>query len=519
MTSQEIQFSSKFSDHIFTKNFIALALINLLIMMAYYLLFVISGPYALDHFQVSPSTAGLVAGMMVLGCLVGRFVTGHFIAKTGCRRVLFIGIGIYTLSMACYFVAHTLPLFMLVRFVSGVGVGCIGTATGTIIACIVPPEKRGLGISYFSLSSILALALGPFLGLALRQALSYESMFLICTLTGLGSLLVAFTLPHIALALTQEQGQTQGGEAPACNPHDFKMENASNPHSSNLHSTSQHGISQQAGAQSYLKIGFKDTQTAGQQANQEAGQEAGQEANQPAGQHANQPAGQQAGQHAGQQAGQHAGQQAGQHAGQQAGPFSPSKSSLFKLSNYIDYCVLPFSTVVLLTGVCYSTVQAFISSFASQNNLVGAASFFFLVYAVVVLLSRPFTGRVFDQRGENIIVYPALVLMGFGFLLLSQASSGWMMLLAGGLLGAGFGNFQSIAQALVLKMVPRYRFGQATSTFFIFLDLGIGLGPYLFGFIVPFVGYSGVYLLSAGVAFVAIPFYVLMHGKASMQRI
>ena len=86
-------------------------------------------------------------------------------------------------------------------------------------------------------------------------------------------------------------------------------------------------------------------------------------------------------------------------------------------------------------------------------------------------------------------------------------------------MGAGFGNFQSIAQALVLKLVPMHRFGQATSTFFIFLDLGIGLGPYLFGFIVPFVGYSGVYLLSAGVAFVAIPFYVLMHGKASMQRI
>ena len=499
MTSQEIQFSSKFSDHIFTKNFIALALINLLIMMAYYLLFVISGPYALDHFEVSPSTAGLVAGMMVLGCLVGRFVTGHFIAKTGCRRVLFIGIGIYTLSMTCYFVAHTLPLFMLVRFVSGVGVGCIGTATGTIIACIVPPKKRGLGISYFSLSSILALALGPFLGLALRQALSYESMFLICTLTGLGSLFVAFTLPHIALALTQEQGDaqpeniqienlqienlqagkiqpdnSQAGNPQAGSIHNFKMQNASSPHSSNLHSTSL-----QAGAQSHLKIGFKDTQPDGQSANQPA----------------NQPA------------------------NQQATSFPHSQGSVFKLSNYIDYCVLPFSAVVLLTGVCYSTVQAFISSFASQNNLVGAASFFFLVYAVVVLLSRPFTGRVFDQRGENVIVYPALVIMGFGFLLLSQANSAWMMLLAGGLLGAGFGNFQSIAQALVLKMVPRYRFGQATSTFFIFLDLGIGLGPYLFGFIVPFVGYSGVYLLSAGVAFVAIPFYVLMHGKGSMQRI
>ena len=427
MTPQEIEFSAKLPDRIFTKNFIALALINLLIMVAYYLLFVISGPYALEHFQVSPSTGGLVAGLMVLGCLAGRFVTGHFIGQAGCRTVLFVGIGIYTLSMGCYFLAHTLPLFMLVRFLSGVGVGCMGTATGTIVACIVPPGKRGLGISYFSLSSILALALGPFLGLALRQAVSYEMMFLICMLTGIGSLFIAFTLPHIALALSHDQTHKPASSS-AC----FKAgeQGASAPHG---------------------------------------------EVN--------------------------------------------SKPSLFKLSNYIDYCVLPFATVVLLTGVCYSTVQAFISFFATQQNLVAAASLFFLVYAVVVLLSRPFTGRLFDKRGENIIVYPALALMGFGFLLLSQATSAWMMLLAGGLLGAGFGNFQSIAQALVLKLVPMHRFGQATSTFFIFLDFGIGLGPYLFGFVVPFVGYNGVYLLSAGVAFVAIPFYVLMHGRGSFQRI
>ena len=61
------------------------------------------------------------------------------------------------------------------------------------------------------------------------------------------------------------------------------------------------------------------------------------------------------------------------------------------------------------------------------------------------------------------------------------------------MLGAGFGNFQSAGQAVSLSLVSRSRFAQATTTFYIFFDLGIGLGPYIFGFMVPAAGYGGMY--------------------------
>ncbi len=381
---------------IFNRNFIVVALVNLLTMIAYYLLFVISSPYALERFHASPSTAGLVAGLMVIGCLVGRFVTGRLIGAAGFRRVLFAGIVLYATSIGLYFITHTLPLLFLVRFLSGLGVGCIGTATGTIVAYVIPEHQRGLGISYFSMSTALALAFGPFMGIALLQITSYESLFLLCLFLGAGNFVIALGL---SVDTTKKSSHTK------------------------------------------------------------------------------------------------------------------RRMPFFVLRNYIDYRVVPFGLVVMIICLSWGNIQAFLSFHAGEQGLATAASLFFLVYAAVILATRPITGRIFDRRGENIIIYPALLVMTCGLATLALAGTGWSILLSGALLGMGFGNFQSTAQAIALTLVPRRRFGQATSTFFIFFDLGIGLGPYLFGHIVPMAGYDGLYLASATATLISIPLYYLLHGR------
>jgi MFS family permease len=147
-----------------------------------------------NRFGAEPSTAGLVAGLMVVGSFIGRFLCGRFVAIVGCKTVLIAGIIIFTLGMVLYFAAFNLPLLILVRLIGGIGVGSINTVTGTIIAYVLPDNKRGQGISYFSLSTILALAFGPYLGMTMLRLTTYEVMFFFCAVTGVLSFICLFFL-------------------------------------------------------------------------------------------------------------------------------------------------------------------------------------------------------------------------------------------------------------------------------------------------------------------------------------
>ncbi len=124
------------------------------------------------------------------------------------------------------------------------------------------------------------------------------------------------------------------------------------------------------------------------------------------------------------------------------------------LANYIEKSALPIAAITLLAGIGYSGVLSFLSFYAKETNLVGAASFFFLIYALAILVSRPFSGKLLDRKGGTFVVVPSLVLFAGGLLLLSQTHTGLILLVAGAIIGLGFGNFQSCAQAIALIGVP-----------------------------------------------------------------
>ena len=185
----------------------------------------------------------------------------------------------------------------------------------------------------------------------------------------------------------------------------------------------------------------------------------------------------------------------------------------FKLKDFFEIKAVPISIIIAIMGFAYSGILSFMTSYAKEIDLMEAASFFFLVYAVFILISRPFTGRLLDKKGDNIVMYPALILFVIGLVTLSQANQGFILLLAGALIGLGFGTMNSCCQAIAIKESPQHRVGLATSTFYVFMDSGVGIGPFLLGFIIPIVGFRGLYLTLAVVVFASIFLYYVLHGK------
>lgn len=78
---------------------------------------------------------------------------------------------------AAYLIVGALWQLFIVRFISGVAMGVIGTATGTFVATIVPRHLHGRGIAYYSMSTALALCFGPFIGIALLGTIDYTGIF------------------------------------------------------------------------------------------------------------------------------------------------------------------------------------------------------------------------------------------------------------------------------------------------------------------------------------------------------
>jgi len=179
-------------ERLWTKDFIVVSTTNFLIYLVFFLLMVIMASYAVDKYHATTGTGGLVSGIFIIGILIGRLGTGRIIEDVGSRRVLVIGTLLYIITSTLYFAAINLPLLILMRFLHGFAFGVANTATGTIAAQIIPRGRHGEGIGYYSMSQILATALGPYLGIVLSQRVDFKMIFLIASLVAAISFAISF---------------------------------------------------------------------------------------------------------------------------------------------------------------------------------------------------------------------------------------------------------------------------------------------------------------------------------------
>ncbi|SFM12205.1 Predicted arabinose efflux permease, MFS family [Halanaerobium salsuginis] len=185
----------------------------------------------------------------------------------------------------------------------------------------------------------------------------------------------------------------------------------------------------------------------------------------------------------------------------------------FKLKKLFEFKVLPIAIVGAMTFFAYASIISFLSTYVDQINLVKAGSVFFLVYSMSMLVFRPLTGRWFDLKGKNYVMYPAFLAFAAGLIVISQAQTGLVLLFAAILMGFGFGTFSACGQTIAINSVPDHRVGIATSTFLAISEIGIGIGPFFLGMLIPKLGFRGLYLAMALVVILAMFLYYLFYGR------
>lgn len=189
-----------------------------------------------------------------------------------------------------------------------------------------------------------------------------------------------------------------------------------------------------------------------------------------------------------------------------------------RLGSYVERSVVPISAVCALLFFCYSSLLAFLTPFAAERGLEAPASVFFVVYAIATFVTRPFTGKLFDRKGDRVVMVPAFIAFVCGMALLATVYRPPAMLIAAALLGFGVGTVQASGLALAVRIAPDDRLSLANSTFYILLDVGVGVGPLLLGTVQPLWGYAGLFTAMAGVAVVALAAYLFVSRKRGSMR-
>ncbi|MFG6196847.1 MFS transporter [Nonomuraea sp. JJY05] len=113
----------------------------------------------------------LAAVLLPAGVLADRY---------GRRRLLAVGVSVFTLASLACALAPTAPLLDLARGVQGLGASALYGTTTPLIASVYPEgPERGKALGIFSAVSGLAMTLGPVVGGALTGAFGWRAIFLI----------------------------------------------------------------------------------------------------------------------------------------------------------------------------------------------------------------------------------------------------------------------------------------------------------------------------------------------------
>ncbi|HLQ83776.1 MAG TPA: MFS transporter [Pseudogracilibacillus sp.] len=373
---------AKTKEKIWTKDFISLALTQLILFTVFYSLLTTLPIYVIDKLGGTQANAGLIVTFMLASAIIVRPFSAKILDIVGKKRTLVLSVGAFALTTFFYLFMNEFVSLLILRFIHGISFSIVTTASSAIAADIVPKSRKGAGMGYFAMSMNLAIVIGPFIGLSLLQFISFDIYFIVLSI-----LMVISFLCTLIVRIEERE----------------RVEKVT------------------------LAIRFKDL---------------------------------------------------------------------------IEPKAIPIALISGLVGVAYASILSFVPVYAEAIGLATTASYFFLVFAIVMIAFRPYLGRAFDEKGPRYVLIPSLLIFAAGLIVLGFTETSLVLLIAAGLIGLGYGTLLPGFQTVAIQKSDSHRSGHAISTFFIFYDLGIALGAFVWGIIVGGFGYEAMYFTGAGLMIV-----------------
>lgn len=179
----------------------------------------------------------------------------------------------------------------------------------------------------------------------------------------------------------------------------------------------------------------------------------------------------------------------------------PTRKFSIKLDKIIAKEALVPASIMFLTYLAFCAINAFLIVYAEGRGIKGNVGLYMTVYAVTLFVSRPLVGKLKDKFGFVRVVSANVIVCIVVFFIFSVATNLGTLLIAGVIMGFGFGACQPAINALALQSVPEDKRGAASSTNYIGMDLGSLFGASFAGIVAEHFGYVAMWRI------MTIPFF------------
>src|SRR6266571_2439321 len=119
----------------------------------------------------------------------------------------------------------------------------------------------------------------------------------------------------------------------------------------------------------------------------------------------------------------------------------------------VEWRVLSVTLWLFLCWFGYGGVTSFVAGYAERNR-IAPEGIFFTSFAITVLVTRVFSGRLADRVGHRRFFLPCLALVTVALGMLASARTRGPLVAAAVVFGMGFGNMYPAFVAHVVKFVP-----------------------------------------------------------------
>jgi MFS family permease len=174
----------------------------------------------------------------------------------------------------------------------------------------------------------------------------------------------------------------------------------------------------------------------------------------------------------------------------------------------LEWRVLILSFSLFLYSFGYGGITSFAAMYADAAG-VTPKGLYLTALAVVILVTRPLSGRLGDRWGYTRVFIPCLLLISIGLAFLAAGSTRTWMLTSAIVFGAGYGTAYPVFVGYVMQGVSAERRGAAFGAIIAAFDTGIGSGSTSLGWLIERFGYAPAFGVAAALSALALPYFLL----------